>query len=260
MTILSRRRLRGGGNARWLVLMLATMSALAARAGAQCEPQWLPGDGVPGVSDTVMALQAWDDGTGEARYVGGWSGVAGTTEVNGIFRWDGQSIESLGSGVDDGIVFAMTEFEGRLVAAGFFATAGGNPAHNIAAWDGSTWQPFGDGVDCVGKNCDWPAVWGLTVYEGDLIAAGAFDTAGGKPAARVARWDGTAWHAMGPGFNAYVSDVIVLDGELIATGGFTNSGGQTVNRIARWDGAGWQPLGSGLDSIGKLPGGISTAT
>jgi hypothetical protein len=39
------------------------------------------------------------------------------------------------------------------------------------------------------------------VYDGDLIAAGAFTEAGGVPVNRIARWDGTDWSPLGSGID-----------------------------------------------------------
>ena len=69
-----------GGSRRSIGLpAVATMAALlvlgAPRAQGQCEPQWLPGEGLPGLSDPASAAVVYDDGSGPALYVGG--GFAG---------------------------------------------------------------------------------------------------------------------------------------------------------------------------------------
>jgi len=52
----------------------------------------------------------------------------------------------LGAGMDAS-VFALTVFEGNLVAGGFFYGAGGVPCSRIARWDGEAWAPVGAGID-----------------------------------------------------------------------------------------------------------------
>ena len=85
--------------------------------------------------------------------------------------------------------------------------------------------------------------------DGSVYAGGAFTAAGGVPASRVARWDGTAWQPLGSGVNNTVEALAVgPDGILYAGGSFTTAGGVPANRVARWDGAGWSPLGSGANS------------
>ena len=84
------------------------------------------------------------------------------------------------------------------------------------------------------------------LFDGDLVIAGNFSVVGERFANRIARWDGTNWHAMGEGMNQPVRALAVHDGELYAGGDFAFADGQTVWYVARWDGANWQPLGSGM--------------
>jgi hypothetical protein len=88
----------------------------------------------------------------------------------------------------------------------------------------------------------------LGTYDGDLIAGGVFGQAGGVAARNIARWDGTNWAALGPGFNGNVEALVVYNGALIAGGSFNASGSTTTNAIARWDGTLWQPMGRGVNS------------
>jgi hypothetical protein len=77
----------------------------------------------------------------------------------------------------------------------------------------------------------------VTIYQGDLVVAGDFLTAGEMTVNRIARWDGTQWSALsgpsGTGMNNTVFALTVHDGDLIAGGFFTTAGGVTVNHIAR---------------------------
>ena len=103
-----------------------------------------------------------------------------------------------------------------------------------------SWNPLGEGLN--------DEVLALRVYDGDLIAGGGFTTADGNVANRIARWDGSQWHAMGEGFDdRLVWALTEHDGDLIAGGEFTTADGNVVNRVARWDGTAWQPMGEGLN-------------
>jgi hypothetical protein len=84
----------------------------------------------------------------------------------------------------------------------------------------------------------------LTVYNGDLIAAGLFQNAGGQRAHYVARWDGSNWHPLASSINGSGSALVVFNGELIMGGVFRNIDGQTTNRVARWNGSQWRAMGS----------------
>ncbi|MFN5660596.1 MAG: GC-type dockerin domain-anchored protein, partial [Planctomyces sp.] len=95
---------------------------------------------------------------------------------------------------------------------------------------------------------------------GDLIAGGSFFSAGGVTVNRIARWNGSAWSALGTGMNNEVTALTTLpNGDLIASGLFTNAGGVPANRIARWNGSAWSSLGSGLNgtasALTTLPSG-----
>jgi hypothetical protein len=82
-------------------------------------------------------------------------------------------------------------------------------------------------------------------------AGGAFTQIGGVAANRIAAWDGTAWHAMGAGFDdGTVYALAEFDdgtGKAIyAAGQMRTSAGIMVNNIAKWDGTSWRPLGAGV--------------
>jgi hypothetical protein len=211
-----------------------------------------------GISSNVLALTVFDDGSGPALYAGGLFATAGGVPANHIAKWDGTIWSALGTGMSGAVspraVNALAVFDDglgggpALYAGGFFTTAGGVPASNIAKWNGATWSPLG-----VGLNFEARA---LTVFDDGLgggpalYAGGFFTTAGGVPANRIAKWDGTSWSALGTGMN---SDVVALTGfddgsgpALYAGGNFTTAGGVGANRIAKWDGTSWSALGSGV--------------
>ncbi|MGB8658315.1 MAG: hypothetical protein WCE90_11115 [Candidatus Zixiibacteriota bacterium] len=94
----------------------------------------------------------------------------------------------------------------------------------------------------LGDNC-----YALCVYDGKLIAGGAFTHAGGVSANRIASWDGSSWSALGSGMDNSVYALAVYDNKLIAGGWFTTAGGVSANYIASWDGYSWSPLGSGMN-------------
>ena len=59
-------------------------------------------------------------------------------------------------------VYALTVYNGRLIAAGGFTNAGGVDVNRIARFDGNNWQPLSSGMNNL--------VTALTVYDGNLIA------------------------------------------------------------------------------------------
>lgn len=84
---------------------------------------------------------------------------------------------------------------------------------------------------------------------GDVFVAGAFTTAGGLPAANIARWDGAAWSTLGAGVNNDVYALAFVGNDLYVGGRFTTAGGQPASYIARWDGATWTALGVGTNQV-----------
>ena len=107
------------------------------------------------------------------------------------FAWRaGEGLPGLGQSGGPGSLRAMTTWDpdgvgpaqSLLIAGGTFISAGNVLAENIVSWNGTSWQSLGAGMNST--------VASLAVYNGELIAAGYFTTAGG--ASRVASPDGTA--------------------------------------------------------------------
>lgn len=105
----------------------------------------------------------------------------------------------------------------------------------------TSWESLGSGIN--------GEVRAITKFNGLIIAAGGFQTAGGLTVDNIAAWDGSNWSPLGNGMNDSVNALAVYNGELIAAGNFTNASGvANTNRIARWDGSQWAPLGNGINN------------
>ena len=209
----------------------------------------LGGDDPESITDRVLAL-----GPDGSLYAGGNFTTAGGATVNGVARWDGAAWHAVGGGVsgNPGATFNFSVYalafgrDGSLYVGGVFVTAGGVPASNIARWDGTAWSAVGSGVSNV--NGSTAPVYALAVGpDGSVYAGGQFTRAGGIPASNVARWDGTAWSALGSGTDRTVRSLAVgADGSLFALGVFRVAGGVAAVRVARWDGSAWSALSSGI--------------
>jgi len=209
--------------------------------------------GQTGVNGSVRAATVWNGDL----IAGGEFTTAGGQTVNHIARWDGKAwhpFTSEGQVGVDGEVRALAVWNDDLIASGFFTTAGGQTVNRIARWDGEAWHPFTSGgqIGVAVGSPFVPHVDALSVYNGDLIAAGNFWTAGGQTVNRIARWDGSSWQPFSSGgqiglASGSMATLTIWNGELIVggTSGFTTAGGQTVNRIARWDGSVWHSFTSG---------------
>lgn len=197
-----------------------------------------------GTNDRVDCLCMLPNGD---LVAGGRFTVAGGIAANYLARWDGTSWSALGAGCDSYVTALATLANGELVAGGEFSTAGGTAARALARWNGTSWSALAPDLTVSG----WPfapRVSALqTMANGDLIVGGVFTSAGAVPARHVARWNGTAWSALGTGVDNWVDSLGTLaNGDLVVGGQFATAGGTPAPRIARWDGSSWSALGAGL--------------
>jgi hypothetical protein len=100
------------------------------------------------------------------------------------------------------------------------------------------WFSYGAGLS--------QSVRSVELYKGSLYVGGDFNSAGGMPAKRIAKWDGQNWASIASEFTgSHISSFFVFKDTLFAGGSFsyidtvTNSSG-----IAKWNGINWQSAGS----------------
>ncbi len=212
---------------------------------------WRPlGIGMRGLSNaaTVYCLTTHDG----KLIAGGNFAVAGGKSARNVAQWDLSSWSSIGRGTDARVI-TFGRYNGKLVAGGEFNMIGGTDARKIAWWDGAAWQTFGTGFDRLNDQPQYVYIQALAEFNGKLIAAGSFGTAGGVPAKNIAQWNGASWQPLGPGMDdGFVTSLSVYQGKLIAGGGFKNIGGVLVGQVAQWDGASWQPMSAGLPESCQL--------
>jgi hypothetical protein len=108
------------------------------------------------------------------------------------------------------------------------------------------WDHLGVGVTSATPSLNG-AVYALnTDAPGVLLVGGTFTSAGGNAnAARIAKWNGTAWSALGstPISNGAVFAIAYHAGKVYAGGTFINAGGNTdADFLAVWDGTAWAPV------------------
>jgi hypothetical protein len=192
-----------------------------------------------GFNGNVFALAV----SGNDLYAAGQFTTAGGVAANGIAKWNGSNWNALGAGMNSN-VFALAMSGSDLYAGGDFTTAGGVAANRIAKWNGSSWSALGSGLEQTPGNLLVASVRALAVSGSDLYVGGAFTMAGGVPASKIAKWNGSSWSALGSGLEpapgtediTLVSALAVAEGELYAGGTFT---------IAKWNGSSWTALGFG---------------
>lgn len=185
----------------------------------------------------VLALEAFDDGSGPALYAG--RDMRHPPVKSKVWRFDGVEWHNLDVG-GEGAVHAMKVFDDgtgpALYAAGKFTSIGGVEARNIARWNGTTWSALGGGV---GKEGGGGTVRALQVFDDGtgpaLYAGGNFDQAGTVAANHVAAWDGNTWRPLAGGIPLPTNTLTVFDagaGESLYATPFAYG-------LWQWDGAEW---------------------
>ncbi len=190
-----------------------------------------------GFDGWVFALKIYNG----QLYAGGQFSHSGATACAKIARWNGTDWEGVSGGVTAGGfegVEALEVHNGSLYASGIFQKAGNVDVKNIASSDGASWHDAG-----------WPSAGPgielktMASFNGDLYVAGGFPkTIAGSVS--IARWNGSAWTAVGGGLNGYVYTLRPINGFLLAGGNFNDAG----NHIAIWNGASW--LGTWMNGAG----------
>ena len=202
------------------------------------------------LSDSVSALAVFDDGRGEALFVGGRFTHAGGNEVNHIARWDGAAWESLDQGLNFWVTSLAVFDDGTgeaLYAGGLFTAAGALEVRRVARWDGLAWSSVSTGANDIVSAM---AVVDLGTGPA-LFVGGDFTEIGGQNASRVARWNGSAWSPLGFGMENTVLALLGFDdgqgAALYAGGAFFSAGSAQVSRVARWNGVAWSELDGGVN-------------
>jgi hypothetical protein len=227
-----------------------------------CSPT-VPG---PAFGGNVNALQI----IGNTLYVGGsFANGAGIDAADYLVACD-LTTGAASAVVDSvahafgGAVYALTaDHNGTLYAGGGFINLESIPAadHLAAYSGGGIWQAMGSGPGVGGAAVDSfvrsLAATGTDVY----VGTDSTNVAGIANADHVAKWNGSAWSAVGAdtaGTNGWFTNTSTIDAlatfgpNVVAAGSFQNANGSaTADDIAYFDGAQWRPIGS--DGAGNGP-------
>ncbi|MBF9224277.1 T9SS type A sorting domain-containing protein [Hymenobacter ruricola] len=228
-------------------------------AGAGDE-RWQDGLGLNGAERRINTVVR----SGNDIYVGGAFRLIGNIAANYVARWNGTAWSSLGTGTANGtdreVQVLAAAPNGDVYASGFFGLAGGVPANGLARWNGTAWSALGTGP---AGELDGFAAALAVAPNGDLYVGGTITRAGGIPVNNVARWNGTAWSALGAGISlgstggtTVTALSVAGNGDVYAGGNFTEAGGLPANNVARWNGTAWTSLGAG--TANGTNGGIYT--
>jgi hypothetical protein len=187
------------------------------------DPYWLVAGGKFASGHGLMRLADFDLG---------WQGFGNLTgTVDAIYRYDASN----------------------MLVAGDFETSGPSPVNGVGICDVfGNWTRLGNGI----SGSTVHAVSSLT--DGSIVAAGNFSSAGGVPASGIARWNGTAWSALGAGVNRLneYKEVYTIarssDTDIFFGGDFKKVGEATANNLARWNGTEMTCTGSTIETGGPV--------
>ena len=220
-------------------------------------------------------------------YAGGYFTTTDGNAANYLMAWTGTEWSGLGTGINS-LPYSLTSDGSYLYVGGTFLTAGGLSSPYAAKWDGTSWTSMGTGLDgqvdgmyysggklyLVGtfspKFAKWngsfsyePAlnpdvitsglsVTSVCVNGTDIYIGGYFSSVGGVAVNNIAKWNGTAWQALGSGVigtaNPVPVQALAHDGTFLYAGGyFTNAGGSSISYLAKWDGSSWSSAGGVLN-------------
>lgn len=191
-------------------------------------------------------------------FVGGQFPKAGTKEANGVAYWDGNSWQTLGRGITNGVrryiivendttfvpgfVYSLFAHKNKIYVGGFFHLAGGRQANGLAAWDINTgdWETFHGGLASHLEH-DPVYAYAFGAKADDIYVGGKFSYAGGIPAQNIAKWDGENWSAIGSAEGYIAINGLKFDtfGNLYAAGYYNPDPATGAIGIGKWDGANW---------------------
>jgi hypothetical protein len=204
------------------------------------------GSGLGGTS-LGLCLTTFDDGAGEALYVGGQFQSAGGLPALNVASWDGAAWSNVGMFDEAAPVQELIVFDdgtGPALYAGANDLTIDGVTSNVARWDGKSWTLL--------PEAPTGGVRALVVHDdgtGPALYAGGLGASPSPPV--VARFDGEAWSVVGEPFNGSISDLASFDDGsgtmLYASGSFTNGAGDGLElpRIARFEDGAWTGVGGG---------------
>lgn len=200
------------------------------------------------------ALVVHDFGAGPRLVVGGLFDNAGNLPSPSLAAWDGANGSTVVPGLDrlvldlDSVVLPGGP---ALAISGPFTTSAGGSALSPLLVQGGNVIELGPSLGTVPNSTDAVNVF-VAHDDGhgpSLFVGGQFDRAGADPAADIARWDGTDWHAL-TAPDGIVGGVIAMvrhddgSGPAIYVGGSLIAVGGTLHReVGRFDGTNWTTVG-----------------
>jgi hypothetical protein len=147
-----------------------------------------------------------------------WGGVVKVNNIvsNGLFQWNGNSVNALGQGTDGGgFVRVYQKYKNYLYLGGGFGEIDNQPGTaNLAIWNGSSWSGCPIGEPLGGD------VYDMGIYHDSLFICGMFWCFGSTSNIYqdIIATDGTGWYNVGTIPYVWVSSLITYNDRLYLGG------------------------------------------
>ena len=175
------------------------------------------------------------DPTSNTLYIGGLFHQINQHRTKGIIKFNGSTFDTLGSGLDNHLLYnslsearSLAWFQNKLYVGGYFAKTGKYYCGGLGRWNGTSW----DTVDFKPN----AYVNHLKVFNNELYLAGGFTKIGGVTTNNIAKFDGTTWTSLSYSFATTVSDIEMFNGKLYFAGQTTPS---SSDNLSVYNGTSW---------------------
>jgi trimeric autotransporter adhesin len=144
------------------------------------------------LTNAVLALIEFDDGSGPALYVGGnFLSLDSNPSLYGVLRWDGAQWRMAGQALNGTVWSLAIHDEGQgpaLYAGGYFWSPlhGQQGPRNIMKLAQGTWVPVGGGAN--------DQIMSIISFNDGTGSSLWVNGVNSVPAAYMVRWDGAQWH------------------------------------------------------------------
>ncbi len=174
-------------------------------------------------------------------------------EASYLAEWNGTNWEASELALSDAN-HSMKQIGDKLYFANYRRSA--NDTSWLYVYDGTSIEKFGDGFIYEFGGGNWPNIYDVVEFQGDIYVSGEFNRAGGNEILGIARWDGNEWIDVGGGLKQYIPgasviyphSMLVFNDELYVAGNFRKAGELDVYGLAKWNGTEWADLDGGFNS------------